>query len=87
MIEHDLMNNQDLNICVKYDDCNGFDGLCHDGPMFERSDCVNDIMINTSVLAESVSVWDRARKVFCHECLTIDLVFTLTLHLVLIYSD
>jgi hypothetical protein len=62
MIEQDLMNNQDLNICVKYDDCNGFDGLCHDGPMLGRWDSFHNIMIILWVSISSLSVWDEARK-------------------------
>ncbi len=59
MIEHDLTNVPDLNNCVKPEGCNGFDGLSHDGPTFERWGCVNDIMIIFLVSVESVSVLDQ----------------------------
>jgi len=55
--------------------------------MFGWWDRVNDIMIITFVSVESVSAWDQSRKGPRHECLPIDLVFTLTLHYILIYSD
>ncbi len=61
--------------------------MSHDGTIFGQWDSVDDIMIILLVSIESVSDWDQSRKVPCHECMPIDLVLTLTLYLLLIYSD
>ena len=56
MIEQDITNVPNLNDCVRFDVCNGFDGLCHDRPMFGGGDCETGFMIIVLVVKEFVLV-------------------------------